>query len=263
MIGTLGAKSKAIFTLTEELLGWVGLALKGLVQLIMPRRRRIFWLLFKRQLFNSSFKALPLISVLAAILAWLMMSRALIFFPNNTQLLDYYAQLFVVVVFRDLGPFIAGVILIARSASAVTAEIGHMRLYQEFEALDAVNMNPVLTFLLPVLFAFSLGLALLSFYFALFCIVASYIFIAVFNDGVISLAGFSSALYQKVSVLDVTAFFVKTWGGGFLIGLTSVYYGQRVDDRFTDVSRAIASANTTQIFGFFLLNALIAAVVFI
>ena len=263
MMASVGAKVRAIGTLADDLSGWLWLIFKAFFQLLRSQHRRIFWLLFKRQLFNAAVQSTMLIAIIALLLAWLMMSRALAIVPAGGEFLDFYAKTFVLVVGRDIGPMVAGLILIARSASAVTAEIGYMRLYSEFDALGAVNMSPVLTFLMPVVMAFTLSLPLMSFYFSLVCVLGAYGFVSVFNTDVITFEGFKRAFSENLGLADVLVFTVKTTVGGFLIGITSVYFGHRVNDRFTEVSRAIASANAAQLFGFFAINVFFISLVYL
>ncbi len=155
---------------------------------------------------------------------------------------------------REIGPLISGIILIARSASAVTAEVGQMQLYRQFDALSAVNMSPALVFLLPVFFAFPLSLLLMFFYFNLICVFTSYAVIELYHEGGITLMAFIRALLEQFTFTEVVVSMTKALVGGCLIGLASLFFGYNVKDRFTDVSRAISNSNTFQLFAFFVLN---------
>ena len=62
------------------------------------------------------------------------------------------------------------------------------------------------------------------------------------------------ALLQQLTVVEVAVSMAKAMVGGCLIGLASLYFGYHVEDRFTDVSRAISNSNTFQLFAFFVLN---------
>lgn len=254
MIANVGNKFRRSVAVYWGIIGWLGMALINCTQLLKPRRRRIFWLLFKRQLYNAGLKAASINTIIAVLLGWFVMSKAYSLIPANAQFIDYYAQFFTIAVIREVGPIISGIILIARSASAVTAEVGHMQLYRQFDALNAMNMSPALVFLLPVFFAFPLSLLLMFFYFNVVCILASYSFIALFHGGGMTLVGFVQAILSQVTSLEMTVSITKALIGGGLIGLTSLYFGYQVGDRFTDISRAISSSNTTQLFSFFVIN---------
>lgn len=263
MIESIGRQCRNSLTTFVGLTEWLGMAVRGVGQLTKTSRRRIFWLLFKRQLFNAGMKAAGINAVIAILLGWLVMSKAYSLVPNNAQFIDYYAQFFVIVVIREIGPLISGIILIARSASAVTAEVGHMQLYRQFEALQAVNMNPVVVFILPVLIAFPVSLLLMFFYFNVICILSAYSMIALYHDGTFTLMSFIQALMSQLSNFEMFIAVTKALVGGALIGLTSLYFGYHVSDRITDISRAISNSNTMQLFTFFLLNIALSYVVYL
>src|SRR6478672_8276559 len=50
---------------------------------------------------------------------------------------------------RELGPLLIGVIVIGRSGSAVTAELGTMKVSEEIEALGVMDINPVRFLVVP------------------------------------------------------------------------------------------------------------------
>lgn len=254
MLNSLGLRVRQSAGVFLGIINLFGLALNTCPQLLQTQRRRIFWLLFKRQLYNSGLRAASINTIIAVLLGVFVMSKAYAVIPNNAQFIEYYAQFFNIVVNREIGPLISGIILIARSASAVTAEVGQMQLYRQFDALSAVNMSPALVFLLPVFFAFPISLLLMFFYFNLICIFTSYAVIELYHEGGITLLAFVRALLDQVTYTEVAVSISKAVVGGGLIGLASLYYGYRVRDRFTDVSRAISNSNTFQLFAFFVIN---------
>jgi phospholipid/cholesterol/gamma-HCH transport system permease protein len=50
---------------------------------------------------------------------------------------------------RELGPLIVGVVVIGRSGSAVTAELGTMKVSEEIEALEVMAINPIRYLVVP------------------------------------------------------------------------------------------------------------------
>src|SRR6266571_2438826 len=62
---------------------------------------------------------------------------------------------------RELAPIMMGVLLAGRIGSAMTAEIGSMRVYQEVDALRTMNINPIHYLVLPRILAISCALPLL------------------------------------------------------------------------------------------------------
>ncbi|KMT65587.1 ABC transporter permease [Catenovulum maritimum] len=256
MLGKLGINTKRFFFSFSDMLGLLSLSLKQTLHITDPARRSIFFMMFKRQLFNTGVRAIGINTLIALIIGSLVMARLYAYLPPGKSLAEFYANFFVVVIIRELGPLISGIILIARSATAITAEIGHLKLYNEFEVLEAQKMNPIFIFLLPVFFAFPISLLLMFIFFNAVSILSAYLAIVI-NEPNLEFSLFLSSILAKVSLLEVIITLAKAIMGGTLIGLLSIYYGATVGNRFTDISRAISSSTTVQIVSFFLLNVIL------
>jgi len=64
--------------------------------------------------------------------------------------------------FRELGPLIVAVIVIGRSGSAVTAELGTMKVSEEIEALQVMAINPIRFLIVPRFLAMLVMLPVLT-----------------------------------------------------------------------------------------------------
>ena len=112
----------SFFNAVSEIIGLISVAL-GAGQLLFNRKRfQIFCALFFRQLYNTGIKALYPNGAVAILIGALLMARLFQYLPVQV-VENQFGYLFMVIVFRELGPLISGVILIARSATAVTSEI--------------------------------------------------------------------------------------------------------------------------------------------
>lgn len=78
---------------------------------------------------------------------------------------SYVPDLLSLSLLRELAPLMTGVVVIGRSGSAITAELGTMKVSEEIEALEVMSINPIrflvvprflaLFFMLPTLVVFS------------------------------------------------------------------------------------------------------------
>lgn len=62
---------------------------------------------------------------------------------------SYVPDLVSLTMLRELGPLLVGVVVIGRSGSAVTAELGTMKVSEEIEALEVMAINPVRFLVVP------------------------------------------------------------------------------------------------------------------
>jgi len=256
MIGLIGKSTRNFFTMSLDLLGMLTITVRESIHLKDSARRKMFWFLFKRQLYNSGFKAAYINALIATILGWLLITMTLSLLPKGVDFVDYYARIFYIVSVREIGPLISGIILISRSATAVTSELGNIKLKGEFDVVTAHRMSPVFLFCLPVFYAFPLSLLMMFFYFNVVCVLSSYAILLIFTDfgSALSLNQYLITIVDKISIIEIITSMGKACLGGLLIGMISVLFAMQVSDKYTDISKAISSSATTQLFVFFLIN---------
>ena len=63
---------------------------------------------------------------------------------------------------RELGPALAGIVIAARVAAAIAAEIGTMKVTEQIDALEALGSNPVKYLVIPRFIACAFMLPLLT-----------------------------------------------------------------------------------------------------
>ena len=76
--------------------------------------------------------------------------------------LSFVPDLVAVSLLRELGPLLIAVIVIGRSGSAVTAELGTMKVSEEIEALEVMAINPVRFLVVPRVIAMLVMLPVLT-----------------------------------------------------------------------------------------------------
>ena len=74
----------------------------------------------------------------------------------------YVADLVAIALIRVLGPFITAIIVTGRTGSAFAAEIGTMKISNEIDALEVMNLNPFAFLVIPRILATTLATPLLT-----------------------------------------------------------------------------------------------------
>jgi len=243
------------FSTVTEIIGLISVALAASPLLLNRKRAQLFGALFFRQLYNTGIKALYPNGAVAILIGALLMARLFEYMPRQ-MVENQFGHLFMVIVFRELGPLISGVILIARSATAVTAEIGYLRLRREFQVLSGLGISPVFLFLFPVFIAFPVSLLIMFVYFDIVVFLAAY-FVIWLADPDAQLMVLLLSILDQISMNEVAINLVKALLGGMLIGVISIHFGARVEDSYSEVSEAISNSTTTQLLVFFVINVLL------
>ena len=126
---------------------------------------------------------------------------------------------------KELAPVMMSILIAGRIGSAMAAEIGSMRVYQEIDALRTMNINPIHYLVLPRLTAISVALPLL----VIFAILVGWMggaLVCVANNRIdISFAAFMSTLQNVVEVKDVANGVFKSFIFAMVIGTVSCHQG--------------------------------------
>ena len=237
-----------------EILGLLVFTFKETRHLLNKNRRNLFFFFFKRQLFNTGIKAIYVNCLIALLFGMVTADRLFLLVPPSTHLIDFYAEWFVIIFIRELGPLISGFVLIARSATAITAEIGHLKFHNEFEVLKGQKISPVFIFLVPVFFSFPLSLLLMFFFFNFVCMGSVWVYINLFSENTIILYDFITLIIEHIDSTEIIISSSKAIIGGSFIGIISIHSATMVTGRFTDISRSLSTVTTMQLLGFFVIN---------
>lgn len=124
---------------------------------------------------------------------------------------------------REMGPVLTAIMVIARAGSAMAAEIGIMRISEQIDALETMNINPVRFLFSPRLAATLLSFPLLTAIFDVVGIFGGYV------TGVL-LLGMSPGVYfsrveSSVTMGDITGGFIKAIVFGLMIATISCAQG--------------------------------------
>ena len=137
---------------------------------------------------------------------------------------------------REMGPVLTGIMVSARAGSAVTAEIGIMRITEQLDALDTMAVNPLQYVVMPKLLAGVMAVPLLTAIFDVVGILGGYL-VGVILLGVSSGAYFAS-MKQSVVALDINGGIVKSLVFGLTIILVACYKGYHTQHGAEGVSKA-------------------------
>jgi phospholipid/cholesterol/gamma-HCH transport system permease protein len=140
---------------------------------------------------------------------------------------------------RELGPVLTALMVIGRAGSAITAEIGIMRITEQIDALKSMAVDPMKYLMAPRLLAGILAMPLLTGIFIVVGIGGGYIV----GVGLLNLS--PGVMISSVSALDVYSGFIKSIAFGFLFGWISCYKGYTCGFGAVGVNRATTQSVVT------------------
>ncbi len=141
---------------------------------------------------------------------------------------------------RELGPVLAALMVTGRAGSALTAEIGIMRITEQIDALTVMALNPVRYLIVPVIVAGFITFPLMTAIFDVVGIFGGYLV------GV-KLLGLSEGTYfgemrTFVDMADIMTGFWKSLSFGVIVTWVCTYKGYYTGHGAEGVSRATTQA---------------------
>ena len=144
---------------------------------------------------------------------------------------------------RELGPVLTALMVNGRAGSAMTAELGIMKITEQVDALRAMAVDPIHHLMVPRLLAGIISVPLLTAIFITVGIGGGYL-VAVGSLGLAS-GTFISVMVEAVNSADVISGFVKAIVFGFCIAWISCYKGWTCGFGAVGVNKATTSAVVT------------------
>ena len=114
----------------------------------LPRQRARFY----EQCYLIGYTTLPIVAILSFFIGSVLALQAG-YSMQNFGAKQFIGSLVGLSMARELGPVMVAILLAGRVGSAITAELASMKVYQEIDALETMNIPPVRMLVLPRLAA--------------------------------------------------------------------------------------------------------------
>jgi phospholipid/cholesterol/gamma-HCH transport system permease protein len=157
---------------------------------------------------------------------------------------DLVASLVAFSILREIGPLITAVIVIGRSGSAITAELGTMKVAEEIEALNVMGIDPVKFLIVPRVLAMII-MMLIS-------------VLSLHLDPIFYVANSVAAVDQK----DLFTGLLKAIVFGAVVGTVGCFYGVRVEGGAEGVGKATTKSVVTSLTSMLAADALLTALIY-
>ena len=235
--------------------GVVGLLLNSLISIIrFPFIKNVaIRSVFMKQIYFSGLESTKIVILLALILGTVIVSQVVGLVGANSGSL--IGKVLVWVVFRELGPLLTAIIVIARSGTAIATELGSMKLNGEFETLELLGIPPERYLILPRIAGVMTGVLVLTTYFVITAFIGGFLFSYFVYHSPYS--QFVQGIFASMGPLEVIVFAIKSICFGLIIPLICCQSGLSVGNSATEIPQAATRAVINSLFSVFLLDGLI------
>lgn len=168
--------------------------------------------------------------------------------------LDMVGPILNIVIIRELGPLLTALIVIARSGSAISAEIATMMVHDELNALEMQGISPLTFLVFPRIIGVTISIVLLTICFNATGLIGGFT-VGNFFAG-ITFATFQAYIINSITFVDMGATLFKSIIFGLFIGAIPIYHGFQAYSP-TQVPTVTTKAVVSSILFLFLLNVII------
>lgn len=208
-------------------------------------------------MFKGGVRAMP-VTALVGFLIGIVMS-----YLSALQLKQFGAEIFIVNILgmgiiREMGPVLVAVLVAGRSGSAMTAQLGVMRVTEEIDALSTMGISRSLRLILPKVVALALAMPLLVLWTSAIALIGGMMSAQLQLD--ISYGFFFETLPKVVPVSNLWIGLVKGAVFGVMVALVACHFGLRVQPNTESLSANTTSSVVTAITVVILIDAIIAIV---
>ncbi|WP_339758738.1 ABC transporter permease [uncultured Hoeflea sp.] len=200
-------------------------------------------------------RAVPIIMLMSFLIG------AIIAQQGAFQLRYFGAEVFVVdlvgiLQLREIGVLLTAIMIAGRSGSAITAEIGSMKMREEIDALKVMGLNPIGVLVFPRLVALTVALPLLT-------VVANFSALAGAAAVSWSYSGitpdvFITRLREAIDITTVASGMIKAPFMALIIGIVASVEGMKVGGSAESLGRRVTASVVKAIFVVILVDGLFA-----
>lgn len=224
---------------------------------LLAGRWRVPWKPISAQVYHTGAQALGITALvgflIGVVLSYLSAQQLRTFGADR-----FIVQLLGVAVVRELGPVLAAILVAGRSGSAMTAEIGVMRVTQELDAMQVMGISYGRRLILPRVVALSVSMPLLVIWTGALALLGGAL--AARAQLNISVSWFLHSLPNAISMTNYGIGLLKGVTFGALIALMSCHFGLRVKANTESLGRGTTTSVVTSITGVILVDALYAII---
>ena len=217
---------------------------------------------FARQVLSIGVEPFWFVGALA-VFAGISVVVQLTFWTGEVGQSQLLGPLLVAVVARELGPVLINLVVIVRSGSAMTTELGVLKINGEVRALESQGGDPFLQLVVPRVLGTVVSTFCLTIVFILVAFASGYVFAAWMGIGSRDLLLFADTVSRAVQPKDVFNVLAKSILPALFASASWCIGGLGVSGSVTEIPQATQRALTRSVAGLFVISAAVSLLTYL
>jgi len=234
---TLLSNVSRIYSLTSRAFYWIFVApFKG---------KALRWKSVVEQMVRIGYESLPIVALIAFFVG-LIIAMQSAYQLKQFGATIYVANLTAVSIIRELAPLLTAIIITGRNGSAITAEIGTMKVSEEIDALQTMGFNPISFLVVPRTLAMLIMLPCLTIIADFIGILGGYLLAIGTLDDVTSVRYINQTI-EALTLKDLSSGLVKSFFFALIIAIVGSFEGFNVQGGAEGVGKSTTKSVVTSI----------------
>ena len=217
---------------------------------------------FARQVLATGFEPLWFVGAVAVFVGISVVVQ-LTFWVGEAGQSQLVGPLLVAVVARELGPVLINLVVIVRSGSAMTTELGVLKINGGVRALEEQGRDPFLHLVMPRVLGMAVSTLCLTIVFVLVAFASGYLFAAWTGQGSRDLLLFADTVSSAVQFKDAFNILAKSIVPALFAGASCCIGGLGVGGSDAEIPSATQRALTRSVAGLFVISAVVSLLTYL
>ena len=217
----------------------------------MKSNKNISGMVLLRQIYFTGYEAFFVIAILSLLLGGIIIHEGHEVF-GKLGAKDWVYKILVSTIVRDFGPIITSFIVLARSGTAISTELGNMSYHKEIDSIKSLGINPISYIVTPRIVGMIVSMIILILYFSIIGVVGGYIVKTIISP--MKFMTFFDHFIRALRFSDIFFMIAKTAFCGLFISSICSYQGLQVRKAITEVPQRNIKAVVHSVFAIFLVN---------
>lgn len=209
-----------------------------------------------KQILFTGYEALGLTLLIATAVGVSVVAQGQVWLSRLGQS-EMLGSLLIAVIFREAGPLLVNILVIARSGTAIVTELATMRVQGQVRVLDIQGLDPMIYLVLSRVIGVAVSVVSLTMFFIAFSLAVGFLFGLSMEVGTRDAIAFIESVLEPIRFRDILSLLAKTIIPGLLTGVICCVEGLSIQGLATEVPQAATRGVVRSIAALLVISAII------
>lgn len=252
MVGALGDRTIALIVYVYELVELILGAFPNAVSAIRQGAAPVLSV-YLRQVYFTGLEAFKIILVTALLIGTVVITQIVSIAGGGSETLT--GRVIVWIVVRELAPLLTAIIVVARSGTAIAAELAQMKIAGEVDYLETLGIPASVYLIMPRIFGVASAVLLLTIYFEIAAVLGGFLVASL--GWHVPLEQYAQGVFSVLTLSELSLSLGKSVVFGLFIAAICCRQGMKVGRSVTHIPQAATKAVMQSLFLLFIIDGVV------